>query len=208
MQISLETSDTYKTIVSPSEGQYKEKGSKFFAFAYPVYSIEEIKEHIERINKEYYDARHRCYAWKLGLSDENYRQNDDGEPSGTAGKPIYGQLLSHSLTNIIVIVVRYFGGIKLGTSGLINAYKTATADAIQNATIVERTVNVYYMVNFAYEAMNDVMRVMKEEQTQILAQDFNLMCRLRIFIRQSRVQHLISELEKIETVSFEYEKTL
>ena len=208
MQISLESTDTYKTIVKPSEGLYKEKGSKFFAFAYPVYSIEEIKEHIDHINKEYYDARHRCYAWKLGLSDENYRQNDDGEPSGTAGKPIYGQLLSHSLTNIIVIVVRYFVGIKLGTSGLINAYKTATADAIQNATIVERTVNEYYTVNFSFEAMNELMRVMKEEQPQILAQEFDLMCRLRICIRQSRVQHLLSELKKIATVSFEYEKTL
>lgn len=192
----------------PSEGLYKEKGSKFFAFSYPVYSVDEIKQHIERINKEYYDARHRCYAWKLGLSDENYRQNDDGEPSGTAGKPIYGQILSNSLTNIIVIVVRYFGGIKLGTSGLINAYRTATAYAIQNATIVERTIDEYYTVSFAYEAMNEVMRVVKDIQPQILAQKFDLMCRLRIRIRQSRLSHLISELEKIETVSLEYEKTL
>lgn len=204
----MEATDTYKTIEAPSEGLYKEKGSKFFAFAYPVYSVEEIKKHIERINKEYYDARHRCYAWKLGLGDENYRQNDDGEPSGTAGKPIYGQLLSNSLTNIIVIVVRYFGGIKLGTSGLINAYRTATADAIQNAKIVERTVDEYYTVNFAYEAMNEVMRIVKEIQPQILSQEFDLMCRMRIRIRQSRLSQLIYELEKIDSVSLEYEKTL
>lgn len=197
--------DEYKTIESPSEGIYKEKGSKFLAFAYPVYSIDEIKEIVAKINKDYYDARHRCYAWKLGLDENNFRANDDGEPSGTAGKPIYGQLLSHELTNILVVVVRYFGGIKLGTSGLIYAYKTATADAIANATIISKTVNDYYTVCFSYEAMNDVMKVIKDDNVDVHGQEFDLQCKLKIVMRKTAIEKTKEKLEKITSVKLYFD---
>ena len=140
--------DIYKTLNSPSEGLYKEKGSKFLAFAFPVYDETEIRNLIAEIKKQYYDARHHCYAWQLGLDKSNFRANDDGEPSGTAGKPIYGQILSHQLTNVLIIVVRYFGGIKLGTGGLVAAYKTAAADAIAHSEIIDKTVQSYYQMFF------------------------------------------------------------
>lgn len=197
--------DEYRTIAKPSEGIYKEKGSKFLAFAYPVYADDEIKEHLQRIAKEFYDARHRCYAWRLGLGDDNFRANDDGEPSGTAGKPIHGQMLSNELTNILIVVVRYFGGIKLGTSGLINAYKTAAADAIANAEIIQKTVDDYYTVSFSYEAMNDVMKVLKDENPRIIGQEFDLHCRIRIAVRQSRMPQLAEKLEKVTSVKLYFD---
>ena len=167
----MPASDTYKTLKEPSEGIYKEKGSKFLAFAYSVFTEDEIKEHITELKKQYHDARHHCYAWKLGMDSNHYRMNDDGEPSGTAGKPIYGQILSYELTNVLVVVVRYFGGTKLGTSGLIHAYKTATKDAFENAEIVEQTVNDILTLTFEYGAMNDVMRIIKDEEPKVLEQD-------------------------------------
>lgn len=200
--------DSYNTIEKPSEGIYKEKGSKFISFAFPVYNENEIKEIISQKKIEFYDARHCCFAWRLGLTDDNYRTNDDGEPSGTAGKPIYGQILSNNLTNILIIVIRYFGGIKLGTSGLINAYRTATADAINNAIIVERTVNNYYTICFSYDAMNDVQKVLKDEAPQITSQVFDLQCKLSFNIRQSRSSDIISKLEKITSVKIFFDKTL
>ncbi len=193
--------DTYKTLNTPSEGIYKEKGSKFLAFAYPVFTEDEIKEHVAELKKEYHDARHHCYAWKLGMDDNRYRMNDDGEPSGTAGKPIYGQILSHELTNVLVVVVRYFGGTKLGTSGLIHAYKTATKDAFDNAEIVERTVNDILTVTFDYGVMNDVMRIVKEEEPKIVSQNFNLSCKMVLSIRQSHSSLLVDKLKKLESVS-------
>ncbi len=196
-------SDIYKTISQKSEGAYKEKGSKFLAFAYPVFTEDEIKEHLAILRKDFYDARHHCYAWKLGLDGNKFRANDDGEPSGTAGKPIYGQMLSHELTNILVVVVRYFGGTKLGTSGLIHAYKTATKDALGSATIVERTVNDTIDVRFDYGVMNDVMRIIKSEEPEIITQDFNLNCRMMLSIRKSKTEMLVSKLKKLESVKVE-----
>ena len=150
--------DTYKTIKSPAQGIYKEKGSKFISFAYPVKTESEVKLLLEENKKEYYDARHHCFAYILGYDKSAWRLNDDGEPSGTAGKPIYGQLQSFDLTNTLLIVVRYFGGIKLGVSGLINAYKSAAKDALQNSSIIENTINELYKLIFPYEMINESMK--------------------------------------------------
>lgn len=155
--------DTYKTIVEPSEGIYTEKRSKFIAIALPVRTLDEIKAHLETYQKKYYDARHVCYAYMLGAARKDFRANDNGEPSGTAGKPILGQINSNELTDILIIVVRYFGGIKLGTSGLIVAYKAAAAEAISAATIIEKTVDEEVTVMFEYPFMNDIMRIVKEK---------------------------------------------
>ncbi|NPA37038.1 MAG: YigZ family protein [Chlorobi bacterium] len=195
--------DTYKTIKEPSEGIYKEKGSKFLAFAYPVFNEDEIKKYISELKKEYHDARHHCYSWKLGMDDNHYRMNDDGEPSGTAGKPIYGQILSYGLTNVLVVVVRYFGGTKLGTSGLIHAYKTATKDAFENAEVVEKTVNDIITVSFDYGVMNDVMRIVKDEEPEVVSQDFNLDCRMVLSVRQSHSPMVVKKLKKLESVKVE-----
>jgi len=199
----MSDNDTYKTLKEPSEGIYKEKGSKFLAFAYPVFTEDEIKEHINVLKKQYHDARHHCYAWKLGMDNNHYRMNDDGEPSGTAGKPIFGQILSHELTNVLVVVVRYFGGTKLGTSGLIHAYKAATKDAFENAEIVERTVNDILTLTFEYGAMNDVMRIIKDEEPKVLEQDFNLSCKMILSVRQSGSGALVDKLKKITSVKVE-----
>ncbi len=195
--------DIYKTISHRAEGAYKEKGSKFLAFALPVFTEDEIKEHLTKLKKDFYDARHHCYAWKLELDGNRFRTNDDGEPSGTAGKPIYGQILSHELTNILVVVVRYFGGTKLGTSGLIHAYKTATKDTFANATIVERTVNTSLVVKFDYGVMNEVMRIIKDENPEIVTQDFNLNCKMELSIRNSKAEMLVNKLRKLESVMVE-----
>ncbi len=192
--------DAYKTINQPSEGIYKEKGSKFIAYAYPVYDEEQIRGHIEHLKKTYYDARHHCYAWQLGVEKDHFRANDDGEPSGTAGKPIHGQILSHELTNILIVVVRYFGGIKLGTSGLIAAYKAAAADAIANAEIIEKTVQDYYEIHFNYEAMNDVMRILKDEQPNVIRQSFDLRCTIEFCQRTSQIVQLMQKLESVTSV--------
>jgi uncharacterized YigZ family protein len=201
------SNDTYKTISQKSEGLYKEKGSKFITYAYPVSTEEEIKDHIAQLKKEYYDARHHCYAYMLGADKKNFRANDDGEPSSTAGKPILGQILSNDLTNILIVVVRYFGGTKLGASGLIHAYKTAAADAISNAEILDKTVNDIYDIHFDYLVMNDIMKIIKDEQPEQLGQDFNLTCKITLSIRQSEVERLIEKFEKITSVKAEYIRT-
>lgn len=193
--------DTYKTIKAPCEGIYKEKGSKFLAFAFPVTSETEIKNHVDSIKKEYYDARHHCYAYILGHDKATYRANDDGEPSGTAGRPIHGQLLSKDITNTLVIVVRYFGGIKLGVSGLINAYKTATKDALDNAEVVEKTVNEIYRVEFEYPLMNDVMRLLKDEGLEQFNQRFEMNCSLDFAVRKSRSTRVTDAFDKIRGVT-------
>lgn len=196
-------SDSYQTIAGISEGIYKEKGSKFIAYAHPLESEDDVKEMVAVYKKKYFDARHHCYAWQLGVDGATFRENDDGEPSGTAGKPIHGQIRSAGLTNILIVVVRYFGGIKLGTSGLIAAYKEATADAIANATIVDRTVDDYYRLNFSYAVMNDVMRVFKEEDLKMLNQDFQMACTIDFHVRQSAVQKVMTRFEKIESTEVE-----
>ena len=172
--------DTYKTITEPSEGIYTEKRSKFIAIALPVRTHEEIKAHLEVYQKKYYDARHVCYAYMLGHERKDFRANDNGEPSGTAGKPILGQINSNELTDILIVVVRYFGGIKLGTSGLIVAYKAAAAEAIASATIVEKTVDDEVTVLFEYPFMNDIMRIVKEEEPEIIQQSYDMDCSMTL----------------------------
>jgi uncharacterized YigZ family protein len=194
--------DIYKTIADVSEGVYTEKRSKFIAIAIPVRTVDEVKEHLEVYQKKYYDARHVCYAYMLGSQRKDFRANDNGEPSGTAGKPILGQINSNELTDILIVVVRYFGGIKLGTSGLIVAYKAAAAEAIAAATVVERTVDDDVTFTFEYPFMNDVMRVVKEESPEIISQGYDMDCNMTLRIRRSLMPRLISRLEKVETLRF------
>ena len=191
-------SDTYQSIDHPSEGLYKEKGSKFISFAFPVQNEVTIKEILAGIRKEHFSARHCCYAWSLGTDQERYRVNDDGEPSGTAGRPIFGQIQSHQLTNILLVVVRYFGGTLLGVSGLIQAYKQAASDAISNAVIVRRTVEHILEILFDYAAMNNLMQLIKEEQLEIVTTQFDLQCIIQIKVRSARLEEIESKIAKIE----------
>jgi uncharacterized YigZ family protein len=190
--------DTYQTIASSSKGIYKEKGSKFIALAFPVSSEEDIKTHLAALRKEYHDARHHCYAYCLGYNKSAWRVNDDGEPSGTAGKPIFGQIQSMDLTNILIVVIRYFGGIKLGIPGLINAYRTAAREALGHASIVEQTVEEIHEICFEYPMMNDVMKILKEEHADILRQEFENTCKIRFSIRRSSGVKITSRLQKIQ----------
>lgn len=195
--------DTYKTILASSEGIYTEKRSKFIATALPVRTVEEVKAYLETWQKKYYDARHICYAYMLGYERKDFRANDNGEPSGTAGKPILGQINSNELTDILLIVVRYFGGIKLGTSGLIVAYRTAAAEAIAAASIIEKTVDEVVTVLFEYPFMNDVMRIVKEEGPEIVEQSYDIDCRMSLRIRRSMMPRIRTRLEKVETLRIE-----
>lgn len=198
-------SDLYLTLAADAEAVYKEKSSKFLAYAYPVEDEERIREILESLRKRYYDATHHCYAWRLGPRGEQFRANDDGEPSGTAGKPILGQMLSTGITNCLIVVVRYFGGTKLGVSGLISAYKESARAAIDAGTIVERTVDRRINIIFPYIAMNDVMRIIKEEQPAIAAQEFDNTCSMTLAVRESRAGVLTDKLEKTEGVTVETE---
>ncbi|MCQ2238152.1 MAG: YigZ family protein [Bacteroidaceae bacterium] len=199
-------SDEYRTIARPAEGTYTEKRSKFLAFAFPVSNLDEIKGHIERIQKEYYDARHVCYAYMLGHERTNFRANDNGEPSGTAGKPILGQINSNELTDILICVVRYFGGIKLGTSGLIVAYKAAAQECLANAEFIEKTVDETVDIAFEYPFMNDVMRVVKDLSPKILDQGYDQDCTMQLQIRQSMMPRLKDRLSKVETLRIKKEE--
>lgn len=194
--------DIFKTIMAPVEGLYKEKGSRFIALAYPVSNEEEIKAIVTEVKDKYYDARHHCYAWCLGVDRTNFRTNDDGEPSSTAGKPILGQIQAHDLTNILIVVVRYFGGIKLGVSGLIQAYREATIDALRNAVFIEKTVNEQLRISFSYLVMNDVMKIIKEETPEILERSFELECEMLLSVRQKNMPLLRARLEHVESVQF------
>lgn len=195
--------DVYRTIVAPAEGIYTEKRSKFIAIALPVRTVDEVKVLLEEYQKKYYDARHVCYAYMLGPQRKDFRANDNGEPSGTAGKPILGQINSNELTDILIIVVRYFGGIKLGTSGLIVAYKAAAAEALAVAEVVEKTVDECIRFWFEYPFMNDVMRVVKEEGPEIVEQGYDMDCRMTLRIRSSLMPRLRARLEKVETLRIE-----
>ena len=195
--------ESYNTISKTSEGIYKEKGSKFLSFAIPVTDVVEIKSILDQYRKEYYDARHVCYAYMLGAERNEFRANDDGEPSGTAGRPILGQINSFELTNILIIVVRYFGGILLGTSGLITAYKEAAADAIRQAQIMEITVKNELIVRFDYVLMNDVMRIIKEYDAQIITQQFETACMIQISIPVRVAGAIQAKLEHIYGVMIE-----
>jgi uncharacterized YigZ family protein len=189
--------DSYLTVSAPATGVYKEKGSKFIALSFPVASEEEIRLRLEEVRKDYHDARHHCFAWALGKDRELYRVNDDGEPSGTAGKPIYGQVLSKDLTNILVVVVRYFGGTKLGVPGLINAYRTATKEALDASRIVGMTVNDRIRVGFDYPLMDQVMRVIREESGKILSQEYDNRCSIELTIRRSSTEKLVEKIRRI-----------
>lgn len=191
--------DTYKTITGRSEGYYTEKRSKFISYAIPVRTIDEVKAEVARLRKEYYDARHVCWAYMLGADRKTFRANDDGEPSSTAGKPILGQINSNELTDILVVVIRYFGGIELGTSGLIVAYRTAASEAIASATIEERTVDEYITVVFEYPYLNSIMRIVKEDSPAIIAQKFDMDCEMTLRIRKSEADRLRNRLQKVET---------
>ena len=192
----MQDDDRYRTVAAPAEAACRERSSKFLAWIYPVRSEEEIRGHLDALRKRFFDATHHCYAWRLGPRGEAFRANDDGEPSGTAGKPILGQLLSNELTDCLVVVVRYFGGTKLGVPGLIAAYRESAAAAIEAAQIVERTVDRIVTVDFPYVAMNDIMRVVKEEQPRIEAQEFDNLCTLRLAIRESHAEGLVTKLRK------------
>jgi uncharacterized YigZ family protein len=200
--------DSYFTIKKPSEGIYKEKGSKFIAFAYPIFNEDDFKEHLAQLKKDYHDARHHCYAFRLGLTENEYRFSDDGEPNNSAGKPIYGQLLSSNITNVAIIVIRYFGGTKLGVGGLITAYKEAAKEAINNAKIVKRTVNHYYKISFDYPVMSDVMNFVKQHNLNVTNQVFENSCLIEFNIRTQEAEQMIAELEKIEGVKIEFVRTI
>ncbi len=191
--------DSYKTIRTLSEGYYSEKRSRFISYALPVRTVEEVKEQVAAYRKTYYDARHVCWAYMLGAERKEFRANDDGEPSSTAGKPILGQINSNELTDILIVVVRYFGGIELGTSGLITAYRAAAADAIANAEIIEKTVDVDLTVVFEYPYLNGIMKIVKDEHPQILEQQFDMDCRMTLRIRKGDADRLANRLLKVET---------
>lgn len=193
--IESNISDCYLSISEPSSGIYKDKGSKFLAFAYPVRCETEIKDIISRIKKEYYDARHHCYAYRLGYKGDIWRFNDDGEPSSTAGKPIYGQLLSNRLSDILIVVVRYFGGIKLGVPGLIKAYKSAAQDAIAQAQIIEKTATENITFRFYYENMNPVMKILKDMNAEIIRQDFDNECIMEIGVRLRDKERFLESIQ-------------
>ena len=183
--------DTYKTILKPStEVLFKEKGSKFFGYAFPVKSEDDVKEYIEALKKQHHSARHWCYAWQLGKGYEHYRANDDGEPSNSAGMPIYGQLQSFDVTNILVVVVRYFGGTKLGVGGLIQAYKTTAQMALESCKIVKRTIDEIFLLKFEYPEMNTVMRIIKDENISVINQKMELNCEFEIAVRKKDAERI------------------
>ena len=189
--------DEYKTISATSEGYYTEKRSKFLAFAHHVETIDQVKDIIATYQKKYYDARHVCYAYMLGPERQDFRANDDGEPSSTAGKPILGQINSNELTDILIVVVRYYGGVNLGTSGLIVAYREAAADAIAHATVETRQVEELVKYSFSYPQMNDVMRIVKDMNPRIISQTYDNVCEITLSIRKSESQTLRQRLAKL-----------
>lgn len=193
--------DTYKTILKNTEPcLYKDKGSKFYGYAFPVHSEEEITLHIENLKKEHHKARHWCYAWRMGDSYEQYRINDDGEPSGSAGLPIYGQIQSKEVTNILIVVVRYFGGTKLGMSGLVTAYKTAAQWVLEQSEIVTKTIDNKYQLKFSYTDMNKVQRIFKQMPVEILSQQMEMDCTFEIGIRKSECEKVIETIEELRCV--------
>jgi uncharacterized YigZ family protein len=186
-----ESKDTYKTIAAPSEEiLFKEKNSKFVGYAFPIVNEEEVKWHIEQLKKQHFSARHWCYAYQIGTEKISFRANDDGEPNNSAGMPIYGQIQSFEVTNILIVVVRYFGGVKLGVGGLISAYKTAAQMTLENAEIIEKTMKVFFQLTFDYKNMNKVMRVIKEKNLEIIAQKMEMNCELKISTRKKNAESI------------------
>lgn len=194
--------DQYLTVEHPAVAQLKERGSRFIAHIFPVDSEQDIKNELDRLHKTYHDASHHCYAWCLGKEREHYRLNDDGEPSGTAGRPIYGAILAAGITNVLIVVVRYFGGTKLGVSGLISAYRETAKSAIAQSTIISKTIMESYQIDFDYSVMNDVMKILKEEQVYIVSNEFGMMCVLKMAVRRNDSAKVISKLSKLNTLFF------
>ena len=190
--------DTYKSIPGSAEGLFKDNGSRFISFAFPVETEDEVKEIVGRLRKEYHDARHHCYAYRLGYLGDRFRANDDGEPSGSAGRPILGQIDSRGLSDVLVVVVRYFGGIKLGIPGLIRAYKTSTAEALDNAGTVEKIAGKWFRIDFGYGAMNQVMKVLKDMDLRQKDQDFGNECSLKAWVRLSMEDDFKDRLSGVE----------
>ena len=197
----METRDTYRSISSETKAIYRDKASKFIAFAIPVSDEEEVKQNLDRLRKEYYDANHHCYAFRLGIDGAVYRFNDDGEPSGSAGRPIYGQILSSEVSDVLVVVVRYFGGTKLGVPGLIHAYKTVCREALDQAGFIEKTVMTHYEIRFPYERMNDVMRILKDDGISLKNQEFDNNCTIHFKVRISKAELIKSRLTNINDLS-------
>ena len=195
--------DSYKSIASPSDGLFKDNGSRFIARAYPVETEEEVKEIVAALKKEYYDARHHVYAYRLGYLGDKFRANDDGEPSGSSGRPVLGQIDSCGLSDILVVVIRYFGGIKLGIPGLIRAYKTSTADALANAQIIEKIASRHFRVHFGYMSMNGVMKVMKDMGLEQKNQKFDMECSLETTVRLSQVDSFMERMGDVEGCNIE-----
>jgi len=196
--------DEYKTIAEKTTGTFKDRGSKFLAFAYPVSTEDEVKKIILETRKEFHDACHHCYAYRIGYEKLIWRANDDGEPSGTAGKPIFNQILSKDLTNILIIVVRYFGGTLLGVPGLINAYKAASIDALMHATIISKTVNEVYEIFYDYPVMNEVMKILKDKGLEIISTDFSMQCKITFRVRKNDSLSIYDLLKKISSLKINY----
>lgn len=196
--------DTYQTIEKRSEAFFKDKGSKFISIAIPVYSEQQAKDNLNDIKKKYHDATHHCYAYRLGYDKLAYRTNDDGEPSGTAGKPIYNQILSKDLTNILIVVVRYYGGTKLGVPGLINAYKTSAKDALENSNIITKIVKEVYELSFGYELMNEVMKFIKDEKLEQTSHEFKDDCKIIISFRKSNATQITVKLKQINGLELRF----
>ena len=200
--------DKYKTVEQVSEGLFKSKGSRFIAFALPVKNEIEVKSHLKEFKKKYHDARHYCFAYRLGFDKSVYRMNDDGEPSGTAGRPIYGQILSKDLTNTLVVVVRYFGGTKLGVSGLINAYKTAAKEALNHAVILSKTINDIYEIEFGYEEMNNVKKIIRESNLNQFFQIYELKCKIKFEVRKRDSNVVFEKFSRINNLKINYLHTV
>ncbi|ARK10491.1 YigZ family protein [Fibrella sp. ES10-3-2-2] len=196
--------DTFRTLAAPTTGEFRDRGSKFLAFAYPIRSEIDTRTYLDALRTQHPKAVHHCYAYRLGLDRNNYRANDDGEPGGSAGRPILNVLYSRELTNVLVVVVRYFGGTLLGVPGLINAYKTATVAALDEGVITEQTINETYRVRYPFEQMNDVMRLVKEQQLTVLKQDYDTACILEVEIRKSLVGTVLERLAKLEGISLTF----
>lgn len=201
------SADIYKTIKVPAEGVFRDRGSRFLAYAYPVTESEEIKPILDHLRKEHHDARHHCFAYMLGNERTIFRSSDDGEPSGTGGRPILGQINSFELTNVLIVVVRYFGGTLLGVSGLINAYRSAAESAIKNSEIIACTLKEYYEIKYPYDSMNAVMKILKEEEISQSEQSFDTICSIKISVRASVKEKFLKRLERVEKLTYRYIET-
>ncbi|CAM1362009.1 conserved hypothetical protein [Tenacibaculum sediminilitoris] len=202
-----EIKDTYKTITKPSEETlFKDRNSKFFGYAFPVFSEEDIKERLEELRKQHHTARHHCYAWQLGTEKIRFRANDDGEPSNSAGQPIYGQIQSFEVTNILIVSVRYFGGTKLGVGGLINAYRSSAQLALEASEIIEKTIDIHYKLRFGYDMMNKVQRIIKERNLDIINQKLELDCEYTISVRKKEAESIFEVFDTLFKVEIKEEE--